>query len=122
MGRNFLKLAVSSRSPLHQADFFSPFAEALDQGDSSASPVLVPTLRCLAMQECLFRLFLRLEDAIPSLDTFSEVFRMIDPKALDTAFGKVLALFKDAWLDRHRRQALLCKVLRDNQDEIRQSG
>lgn len=38
-----------------------------------------------------FRSFLKLKHAIPSHDTFSEVFRMIDPKALDAAFGKVLA-------------------------------
>ena len=42
-------------------------------------------------KESLFRDFLRLKHAIPSHDTFSEVFRMIDPKALDAAFGKVLA-------------------------------
>ena len=42
-------------------------------------------------KESLFRDFLKLKHAIPSHDTFSEVFRMIDPKALDAAFGKVLA-------------------------------
>ena len=42
-------------------------------------------------KEHLFRDFLKLKHAIPSHDTFSEVFRMIDPKALDAAFGKVLA-------------------------------
>ena len=36
-------------------------------------------------KESLFRDFLRLRHAIPSHDTFSEVFRMIDPKALDAA-------------------------------------
>ena len=35
--------------------------------------------------------FLKLKHAIPSHDTFSEIFRVIDPKALDAAFGKVLA-------------------------------
>ncbi|WP_332872503.1 ISAs1 family transposase [Pontibaca salina] len=39
----------------------------------------------------LFRDFLKLKHAIPSHDTFSDVFRMIDPKALDAAFGRVLA-------------------------------
>jgi hypothetical protein len=39
----------------------------------------------------LFRDFLKLKHAIPSHDTFSEIFRVIDPKALDAAFGKVLA-------------------------------
>jgi hypothetical protein len=39
----------------------------------------------------LFRDFLKLKHAIPLHDTFSEIFRMIDPKALDAAFGKVLA-------------------------------
>ena len=39
----------------------------------------------------VFRGFLKLRQAIPSHDTFSTVFRMIDPKALDAAFGRVLA-------------------------------
>ncbi|WP_295179899.1 transposase family protein [Shimia sp.] len=34
--------------------------------------------------------FLKLKHAISSHDTFSDVFQMIDPKALDAAFGKVL--------------------------------
>ena len=38
-----------------------------------------------------FNDFLKLRHAIPSHDTFSAVFRMIDPKALDAAFGRVLA-------------------------------
>ena len=42
-------------------------------------------------KEHVFRDFLRLKHAIPSHDTFCDVFRMIDPKALDAAFGKVLA-------------------------------
>jgi hypothetical protein len=42
-------------------------------------------------KERLFRDFLKLKHAIPLHDTFSEVFRVIDPKALDAAFGKVLA-------------------------------
>jgi hypothetical protein len=42
-------------------------------------------------KERLFRDFLNLKHAIPSHDTFSTVFCMLDPKALDAAFGKVLA-------------------------------
>jgi predicted transposase YbfD/YdcC len=42
-------------------------------------------------KERVFRDFLKLKHAIPSHDTFCDVFRMIDPKALDAAFGKVLA-------------------------------
>lgn len=42
-------------------------------------------------KEHVFRDFLKLKHAIPSHDTFCDVFRMIDPKALDAAFGKVLA-------------------------------
>ena len=42
-------------------------------------------------KENIFRDFLKLKHAIPSHDTFSVVFRMIDPKALDAAFGQVLA-------------------------------
>ena len=39
----------------------------------------------------IFRDFLRLRHAIPSHDTFSTVLRMIDPRALDAAFGQVFA-------------------------------
>jgi len=42
-------------------------------------------------KERVFRDFLKLHHAIPSHDTFSAVFRMLDPKALDTAIGRVLA-------------------------------
>lgn len=42
-------------------------------------------------KEHVFRSFLKLRHAIPSHDTFSTVFRMVDPKALDAAFGRVLA-------------------------------
>ncbi len=41
-------------------------------------------------KEHVFRGFLKLKHAIPSHDTFSTVFRIIDPKALDAAFGRVL--------------------------------
>jgi hypothetical protein len=43
------------------------------------------------VKEHVFRDFLKLRHSIPSHDTFSTVFRMIDPKALDAAFGRVLA-------------------------------
>ena len=42
-------------------------------------------------KENIFKDFLKLKHAIPSHDTFSLVFRMIDPKALDATFGRVLA-------------------------------
>ncbi|MFT5616423.1 MAG: hypothetical protein ACI8Q6_003725, partial [Granulosicoccus sp.] len=42
-------------------------------------------------KEHVFKGFLNLMYSIPSHDTFSTVFRMIDPKALDAAFGQVLA-------------------------------
>jgi hypothetical protein len=42
-------------------------------------------------KEHVFRGFLKLKHAIPSHDTFSTVFRMIDPRALDAALGRVLA-------------------------------
>jgi hypothetical protein len=42
-------------------------------------------------KERVFNGFLKLKHAIPPHDTFSAVFRMIDPKALDAAFGRVLA-------------------------------
>jgi len=42
-------------------------------------------------KENIFRDFLKLRHAIPSHDTFSAVLRVIDPKSLDAAFGRVLA-------------------------------
>ncbi|MFT7593905.1 MAG: hypothetical protein ACI8R4_001221 [Paracoccaceae bacterium] len=42
-------------------------------------------------KEHVFKGFLKLKYSIPSHDTFSTVLRMIDPKALDAAFGQVLA-------------------------------
>ena len=42
-------------------------------------------------KEHVFRGFLKLRHAIPSHDTDPTVFRMIDPKAPDAAFGRVLA-------------------------------
>ena len=42
-------------------------------------------------KESFFKNFLKLKHAIPSHDTFSEVFQIIDPKALDAAFSKILA-------------------------------
>ena len=42
-------------------------------------------------KEHVFRGFLKLRHRAPSHDTCSTVFRMIDPKALDAAFGRVLA-------------------------------
>jgi predicted transposase YbfD/YdcC len=39
----------------------------------------------------LFKRFLKLGHGIPSHDTFSYLFRMIDPKALDAAFGQITA-------------------------------
>ena len=41
-------------------------------------------------KEHVFRDFLMLRRRVPSHDTFLTVFRMIDPKALDAAFGRVL--------------------------------
>lgn len=42
-------------------------------------------------KDSVFRCFLKLKHDVPSHDTFSAVFRMIDPKSLDAAFGQVLA-------------------------------
>src|SRR6056297_318195 len=42
-------------------------------------------------KEHLFKDFLKLKHAISSHHPFTDVFRMIDPKALDAAFGEVLA-------------------------------
>jgi predicted transposase YbfD/YdcC len=89
--------------------FLSAFEDVPDQRASNARhdlaellviafvSVLCGASSCAEMaafgraKEHIFRGFLKLKHAIPSHDTFSDVFRMIDPKALDAAFGKVLA-------------------------------
>ena len=89
--------------------FLSAFEDVPDQRASNARhdlaellviafvSVLCGASSCAEMaafgraKEHIFRDFLKLKHAIPSHDTFSDVFRMIDPKALDAAFGKVLA-------------------------------
>lgn len=59
--------------------------------------VLCGAISCAEMavfgraKESVFGGFLKLRHAVPSHNTFSAVFRMIDPKALDAAFGRVLA-------------------------------
>lgn len=42
-------------------------------------------------KEHVFKGYMTLRHSDPSHDTFSTVFQMIDPKALDAAFGQVLA-------------------------------
>jgi predicted transposase YbfD/YdcC len=44
-------------------------------------------------KEGLLRQFLRLEHGIPSHDTFSRVFRLIDPRAFEAAFRRFMAGF-----------------------------
>jgi predicted transposase YbfD/YdcC len=47
-------------------------------------------------KEELLRLFLRLEHGIPSHDTFSRVFRMLQPRAFEEAFRRFMAAFAKA--------------------------
>jgi predicted transposase YbfD/YdcC len=47
-------------------------------------------------KEGLLRLFLRLEHGIPSHDTFSRVFRLLEPQAFETAFRRFMAAFATA--------------------------
>ena len=67
------------------------------RSDRPATQVLCGASSCAEMaafgraKERVFRDVLKLTHAVPSHDTFSAVFRMIDPKALDAAFGRVLA-------------------------------
>lgn len=67
-------------------------------------------------REALFREFLRLEHGLPSHDTFSRLFRLIDPEALSAAFGGfldalgtdgrgVVAIDGKTWLFSDRRYA-----------------
>lgn len=43
-------------------------------------------------REAFFREFLRLENGLPSHDTFSRLFRLLDPAALSACFGRFLEL------------------------------
>lgn len=47
-------------------------------------------------KEGLLRLVLRLEHGIPSHDTFSRVFRLLDPEAFERAFRRFMAAFAKA--------------------------
>lgn len=47
-------------------------------------------------KEGLLRLFLRLEHGIPSHDTFSRVFRLLEPAAFELAFRRFMAAFAKA--------------------------
>jgi predicted transposase YbfD/YdcC len=44
----------------------------------------------------LLRRFLRLEGGIPSHDTFSRIFRLLDPDAFEASFGRFVAAFAQA--------------------------
>jgi len=46
-------------------------------------------------KEPLLRQILTLEHGIPSHDTFSRVFRMLDPQAFETAFGRFMRAFAE---------------------------
>src|SRR5882757_8743752 len=47
-------------------------------------------------KEELLRLVLRLEHGIPSHDTFSRVFRLLEPEAFERAFRRFMAAFAKA--------------------------
>jgi predicted transposase YbfD/YdcC len=47
-------------------------------------------------KEELLRQFLRLEHGVPSHDTFSRVFRMLEPEAFESAFRRFMAAFAKA--------------------------
>lgn len=47
-------------------------------------------------KEELFRLFLRLEHGVPSHDTFSRVFRLLEPEAFERTFRRFMAAFAKA--------------------------
>ncbi len=44
-------------------------------------------------KEPFLRRFLRLEGGVPSHDTFSRIFRLLDPDAFETSFGRFVAAF-----------------------------
>src|SRR6266567_7151150 len=47
-------------------------------------------------KEELLRLFLRLEHGVPSHDTFSRVFRLLEPEAFERMFRQFMAAFAKA--------------------------
>jgi predicted transposase YbfD/YdcC len=47
-------------------------------------------------KEALLRQFLRLEHGTPSHDTFSRIFRILDPQAFEQAFRRFMAAFAEA--------------------------
>ena len=44
-------------------------------------------------KEPLLRRLVRLEGGIPSHDTFSRIFRLLDPDAFEASFGRFVAAF-----------------------------
>lgn len=64
--------------------------------------VLCGAVSCSDMEEFaeskegLLRLILRLEHGVPSHDTFSRVFRLLDPQAFEAAFRRFMAAFAKA--------------------------
>lgn len=48
-------------------------------------------------REDLFREFLRLENGVPSHDTFSRIFRLLDPAAFAACFGRFVTDLGAAW-------------------------
>lgn len=47
-------------------------------------------------KEAFFRQFLRLKHGIPSHDTFSRIFRLLDPAAFEACFGRFMDRFAEA--------------------------
>jgi predicted transposase YbfD/YdcC len=73
-------------------------------------------------KEWLFRQFLQLEYGIPSHDTFSRVFRLLDPRAFEAAFRQFMAAFaKLHGLDLSGVVAIDGKALRGAFERGRQS-
>jgi len=73
-------------------------------------------------KEWLFRQFLQLEHGIPSHDTFSRVFRLLDPRAFEAAFRQFMAAFaKLHGLDLSGVVAIDGKALRGAFERGRQS-
>src|SRR6266700_922353 len=64
---------------------------------------------CGCAKEALLRQFLRLEHGIPSHDTFSRIFRLLDPQAFEPVFRRFLAEFAK---ERHGVVAVDGKALR----------
>src|ERR1700737_3821744 len=99
---------------IRRGDFFAIFESVPDPRDINArhdlreilfialAAMLCGAESCVEMEEfglkkqALLRTILELKHGIPSHDTFSRVFRLLDPVALENAFTRFMEAFRQA--------------------------